>query len=83
MEPKKKVKHWLPLESNPQVFTQFADRLGFPTLLFDFHDVYSLDAETWLSGACVQFPVIAVILLYQIKAAHADMIESELKSQEQ
>ncbi len=52
---------WLPLEANPQVFTSFADKLGYPTVLYGFHDVFSLDEEAWM---CVPAPVTAVVLLY-------------------
>ena len=76
----KKSKMWLPLEANPKVFTDFAEKLGFPTIMFGFHDVYALDAEVWLCGPVPQ-PVIAVILLYQIKRKHDDLIKSQLESQ--
>jgi len=59
----KAPKHWLPLEANPAVFTSFAQKIGYPTLMFEFHDVYSLDDDVWLCGL-VPPPVIAVVLLY-------------------
>ncbi len=45
MERTEKV--WIPLEGNPQVFTEYAERLGFPTIMYKFHDVYSLDDQVW------------------------------------
>ena len=35
---------WLPLESNPEVFTQFAHSVGLPSD-WGWHDVYGLDDE--------------------------------------
>jgi ubiquitin carboxyl-terminal hydrolase L3 len=57
-----KSKMWLPLEANPQVFTDFAEKLGFPTIMYGFHDVYALDPEVWLTA--IPSPVAAVVLLY-------------------
>ena len=57
---------WLPLEANPQVFSSFAEKLGYPTYLYSFHDVYSMEPDFWLTGM-IPAPVIGVILLYQIK----------------
>lgn len=56
---------WSCLEGNPRVFTNFAARLGYPTILYKFHDVYNLDEETFKS--MLPDPIIAVILLYSIK----------------
>jgi hypothetical protein len=38
-------KKWVPIESNPEVFTNYAEALGYPTYAFSFHDVYALDEE--------------------------------------
>ena len=70
---------WLPLESNPAVFTDFAMKLGYPTIMFGFHDVYSIEAEVWLTS--IPQPVIAVILLYQIKADQKDIIKKMIEEQ--
>ena len=61
----KREKEWLPLEGNPKVFTEYAERIGFPTVMYKFHDVFGLDDDIW--SAMVPSPVLAVILLYQIK----------------
>ena len=45
MEKKEKV--WIPLEGNPRIFTEYAERLGYPTIMFKFHDVFSLDKDVW------------------------------------
>ncbi len=75
----KKGKMWLPLESNPAVFTDFAEKLGYPTIMFSFHDVYSIEPETWL--LTTPQPVIAVVLLYQIKSDQKDVIKKLIEEQ--
>lgn len=71
-------KMWLPLESNPKVFTDFAGKLGYPTVMFGYHDVISLEEDVW--AMMVPQPVIAVVLLYQIRKQHDDLIKKELES---
>jgi len=56
---------WMCLEGNPKVFTEFASRLGYPTLLYRFHDVYSLESDIW--NNTLPEPVIAIVLLYSMK----------------
>ncbi|KAF2731919.1 ubiquitin C-terminal hydrolase L3 [Polyplosphaeria fusca] len=54
-------KHFIPLESNPDVFTELVHKLGVsPTLAF--HDVYSLDDADLL--AIVPRPVYALVLVF-------------------
>jgi hypothetical protein len=38
-------KKWIPLESNPEVMTEFASRIGLDTQQYSFHDIYGLDDE--------------------------------------
>ncbi|GAB5366547.1 hypothetical protein AAMO2058_001152800 [Amorphochlora amoebiformis] len=52
--------NWLPLESNPEVLTQFASRVGLPKD-FEFVDMYGVD-ET--SASWVPQPAAAVVLLF-------------------
>ena len=73
------VKTWLPIESNPQVFTPFAEKIGFPTIMFSFHDVLGLDADSW--AISVPQPVIAVVLVYKFKPIHHEFIHNIEKEQ--
>jgi hypothetical protein len=52
---------WIPLESNPQVFSDYAASLGFPTSEYAFHDIFGLDPDLL---AFVPTPVKAVLLLF-------------------
>lgn len=45
MEKREKV--WVPLEGNPHVFTEFAEKIGYPTALYKFYDVFDLSEEGW------------------------------------
>ena len=47
--------------------------------MFGFHDVYSIEAETWL--LTTPQPVIAVVLLYQIKSDQKDVIKKLIEEQ--
>lgn len=54
-------KHYIPLESNPELFTQLAHRLGLsPSLAF--HDVLSIDDPDLL--AFIPRPALALILVF-------------------
>ena len=60
------AKHWFPLESNPEVMTQYAGKLGLDTSSDGlwFHDV--LSTEDW-AFAMVPQPVLGVLMLFPIK----------------
>lgn len=66
------VKTWLPIESDPQIFSAFAEKIGFPTIMFNFHDVLGFDPEMWAFS--VTQPVLAVVLVYEFKPVHHEMI---------
>lgn len=57
------TKAFVPLESNPEVFTQLAQAYGLPSS-YEFVDVYSIDDPDLLSF--VPRPVEAVILVFPI-----------------
>ena len=70
-----KSKVWTPIESNPDVFTNYAEALGFPTYAYRFHDVLGLEPEMWT--VYIPQPVIAAVICFQIKPAHIELIEKD------
>lgn len=68
----------IPLESNPEIFTQFAHKLGL-SQSFIFHDVYSITDKDLLSF--IPRPSPAVILLFPITEAYEKArLEEESKN---
>lgn len=66
-------KHYLPLESNPELFTQLINSLGVNTL--QFQDVYSIDEPDLLS--MVSRPVYALVLVFPTTPAYEEQISKE------
>jgi len=68
-------KHFLPLESNPEVFTELSHRLGLSPS-FAFHDVLSLDDADLL--AFVPRPALALVLVFPASGTYsADLAEDK------
>eukprot|EP00753_Platysulcus_tardus_P010840 PLAT3102.1.p2 GENE.PLAT3102.1~~PLAT3102.1.p2 ORF type:complete len:266 (+),score=146.76 PLAT3102.1:42-839(+) len=63
---KKQPKRWFPLESNPDVINRYIKKLGFPTDVYAYAELFS--TEDWALGM-VPKPVKAVMLLFPIKEA--------------
>jgi ubiquitin carboxyl-terminal hydrolase L3 len=72
------VKHFLPLESNPDVFTQLICKLGADSL--EFVDVYSLDEPDLL--AMIPRPVLALVLVFPTSEAYAKFKTDEDSARE-
>ena len=66
--------HWLPVESNPEVFNDYAAKLGWPTSQFCWQDLLSF--EDWAT-AMIPRPVLAVAMLYNIVPAQEAHREAE------
>jgi hypothetical protein len=76
----KQRKHYLPLESNPTVFTQLISTLlGEPSL--EFHDVFSIDEPGLL--AMIPRPVFALVLVFPTTKAYEEQIALEEASREE
>lgn len=67
-------KHFLPLESNPELFTELIHRLGFSSA-FGFHDVLSIDDPELL--AFLPRPVLALVLVFPTTATYEKHLKDE------
>ncbi|KAF2032865.1 ubiquitin carboxyl-terminal hydrolase, family 1 [Setomelanomma holmii] len=67
-------KHFIPLESNPEVFTELIHQLGVSTTL-EFQDVLSLDDPELL--AFLPRPAYALILVFPTTPAYKDKVRDE------
>jgi ubiquitin carboxyl-terminal hydrolase L3 len=69
-------KHFVPLESNPELFTELIHGLGFSNA-FGFHDVLSIDDPELL--ALVPRPALALVLVFPTTATYEDHTNDEEK----
>lgn len=67
-------KHFIPLESNPAVFTELVHKLGLPASL-EFQDVLSLEDAELL--AFLPRPALALILVFPTTDAYRKRVEDE------
>jgi ubiquitin carboxyl-terminal hydrolase L3 len=67
-------KHFIPLESNPEVFTELVHKLGVSRTLC-FQDVLSLDDSELL--AMVPRPAYALVLVFPTTEAYENRIKDE------
>ncbi|PWY98507.1 cysteine proteinase [Testicularia cyperi] len=65
---------WVPLESNPELFSEWSSAMGLDTSRFAFHDIFGLDEELLMM---VPQPVQAVLLLFPITEAVQKMRNEE------
>lgn len=67
-------KHFIPLESNPDVFNQLIHQLGVSSVL-RFHDVWSLSEPEIL--AIIPRPVLALVIVFSTPHQYEDILAEE------
>ncbi|EUC36093.1 hypothetical protein COCCADRAFT_2821 [Bipolaris zeicola 26-R-13] len=67
-------KHFIPLESSPEIFTELAHNVGLPASL-EFHDVLSLDDPELLG--MLPRPVYGLILILPTTEAYEKRVKDE------
>lgn len=70
----KSIKTWFPLESNPEVMTEYCARMGLDPNEYSFYDV--LSTEDW-ALEMIPTPVLGVLMLFPIKPVSEDHRLSE------
>lgn len=67
-------KHFIPLESNPDVFNHLIHQLGVSSVL-RFHDVWSLSEPEIL--ALIPRPVLALVIVFSTPPQYEDLLDEE------
>ncbi|KAI1813338.1 ubiquitin C-terminal hydrolase L3 [Poronia punctata] len=73
------TKHFIPLESNPELFTELIHRLGMSKKLA-FHDMYTLDDET---TKYIPRPTLALVIIVPAPSDYIKLIEEEEEEEEE
>lgn len=68
-------KHFIPLESNPELFTELIHRLGVSSAI-GFHDVLSIDDPEL---AFIPRPALALVLVFPTTATYEEYTSDEEK----
>jgi ubiquitin carboxyl-terminal hydrolase L3 len=71
-------KHYIPLESNPEVFTHLRNTLGVSSL--SFHDVFSIEDPEML--AFIPRPVLALVIVFPTTETYEKHTAEEEASRE-
>lgn len=69
-------KHYIPLESNPTLFTELIHQLGVSNVL-EFHDVLSMEEPELL--ALVPRPTLALVLVFPTSPDYESRVSEEDK----
>lgn len=67
---------WVPLESNPELFTAWSESMGLDTTKYVYTDIFGLDDDLL---AMVPQPVEAVLCLFPITKENSSVMKSEDK----
>lgn len=71
---------WVPLESNPELYTSWSASMGVNTTKFAFTDIYGLDDDLL---AMVPQPVEAVLCLFPVSREYEERRHEEDEGKEE